>query len=1420
MMSQAGTAMRRLSIVILIAAFCTPGLARAQVVLQSRSTSEGTGANKSLIQTFDLGSEIASYGMTYDISTPEGTPPGKCTSHFEVFRGKLVPLAMTAPGVANWYRQGFFTVRVDGESIYDDVARFRTIRDGGADALLEGTWLTSKGPLRVRFAVRRGDDKLLMQAELGGETKIRRLELALLCYPQGFEKPYDRHMATIVRDVASAPRLTLDPAREPWLMYYDPGMAGRTRGGPCGLVYAPQEVASVSVNLGPYSVYTTLTAKPGERKITLGLWDFTGIGDVATMRRHLTHDTATIAADLQAVAHADWEQAIPAVRLGKAYAGFLAGRVQDRNRSTAYDEMTSQVVTPHVPWAKPLSGGPLRVLVVGPRWQQRETVELAQRLDMQYDTFSFAEPDALTSPDLYLYGSYELYGYPRKTAATVLSELQRKLEPRRDCLILSGFLSTLIPENLRQTIFDKVGGGTGLVLLGRPRDLLQPLGKQLSPARWKPDVAAIDRLPVLGKMTAAKQPIWSAYTLGKGRVLALNYATGANLLTPSPGLDDPDVRDYYEDYQRLAIAAVLWVTGREVPPRMRQPLPLQRGRGSQIVAVEVSEKSLPRGGTVSGVVRLREVPSQARLDLELWDALGRLVRRQEIRPAGVEIPFQFPLGHGPAILYEVRARLSVGAAELDTRSAALSVSDRSVDDFHFLAWANGGNSVLSHNILDVLAEHGVDWIDNTGIGGATEEQAATMVRNAAGHGLRSIPYITRISSEQTSGRVRQPCLSDPLWQGKWTAGLRDRARGAAPYGPPGYTLGDENFLVNRPLDVCTAPFCLAGFRQWLAKQYGSLQALNASWRTSYGDWDEALPATLDEVRAAPAFWPRWADHRLFMDGVFTAAHALGRRAIRESDPQARVGFDGIFSLDSWHGYDFYQLCRACDMVEVYAVNGIMQMEYLRSWRQPGAVCGAWYNELGNRDETWVKRLGWHLLFHGFNSSWYWTSYQTGPALLFPDLRPTPQLRWMEQSHAEIMGGIGKLLLHARRLHDGVAIHYSQASVHAGTLIGRSPVPPQTGMARWIEDLGLQYNMLASEEINEGQLAGYKVLLLPSSAAIGEAEAQAITRFVEQGGLVLADATPGILDGHCRLREQGGLDRLFGVARSGLPVRGTVDCIELKHEQLAGRLPMVVCDRNLRAAGAEVWAAAETTPAVLVHRVGRGRAVLLNAAVDQYDGMRKMGQTQLMRQLGQQLLESVGVAAKVHILVDGADAPACETVRFVDGGIQYVGIIQDQDCADAKQARDVTILLPMEAEVYDVRAKQSLGRGRTCSTRLQPGDAKLLALLPYAVRELTLGAPQAAVALGSEFKLRVTLGVGQERLAGPHCLRVEAIDPQGKTVRPYAQNVLTDRAATDVGIELALNDPAGAWQFRVTDVATGRSALARVDVRSGPGIAER
>ena len=205
--------MRALASVAVALLFSFPALA-GEALLQIHAKKEGPAASRSLVQSIEIGSEVTSYGLSYDISIPEGTPPGKCTSGQWIFRNGYVPLGMTSSGGPNWYLQGFFRIRLDELSLHDIPATWRSVRAGGPDAMAEATWETPKGPVYLRLAMRGADDKLLMQLALAPQTKADRLELSLLAYPQGFEKPWNRRITTATRELVMPSSVKFDPPAE------------------------------------------------------------------------------------------------------------------------------------------------------------------------------------------------------------------------------------------------------------------------------------------------------------------------------------------------------------------------------------------------------------------------------------------------------------------------------------------------------------------------------------------------------------------------------------------------------------------------------------------------------------------------------------------------------------------------------------------------------------------------------------------------------------------------------------------------------------------------------------------------------------------------------------------------------------------------------------------------------------------------------------------------------------------------------------------------------------------------------------------------------------------------------------------------------------------------------------------------------
>lgn len=1449
---------------------------------------------KKIRQSFDFASSFAAYGLNYNVDIPTDDPEGKCTSEVWAIRGGNLTLGMSAPTSANWYTQSFLKVEADGISLHDIPGTFRVVRSAGRDALVEGTWETEKGPVHVRLAMRGGDDKLLVQIALPSESEAEKLRVRLTAYPQGFPEPRSRAMATATRQLEAPMSPTLDPAKETWALFYDKRMVGDPSfGGPCAFAYMPDEVKPVRITLGSYAVSPILETRPGVKKITVALWDFTPENNLDVLRSYLREGGPIISEDLARVAKADWsagplpESQLPAKRRQK-----LVEQVAKRRQPTPYDEMTREVVTPHIPWGRPLSGGPVKALVVAPRWLQRDVVELAQRLEMEYRTVPFSGADTVfDSSSMYLYDSYDVYGYVRKNKTDILADFSRKLSADADCYVLAGIHAKTIPDSLRSRMLDKVRSGAGLLLFGCSSDLLAELKEELEPVDWKADVVPTAKLPALKEMVEANRPLASAYRFGQGRVLVAHWPTarrhGRVCFTPLLNHEQPFVLDYYDYYHSLVASALLWTAGRALPVKVEidadagklalhseKDLPevsievmadsperafrqradtkreLTAGRtemklpelepktGACFVSVRVVSdgqclgwatgfrskgEALPRiesveletrvfepGDTIEGRVRLSAVPSNASVEVELIDALSRRLAVQRLVPESAEMAIGLAVGRPVTVLHEVRVRLFGDGKLLDQQIASVTVPQAEVEGFHFLVWTSADNNAVGNYMMRELARHGVDWIDSVGLTGATREQAAVHGKNAARWNVKSIPYSTRIHSDREENRVRKPCLTDPAHMKPWGEGLTERAEGMAPYGPVAYTLGDENYLIRGTHDVCTSPTCLAGFRKELQSRYGSLDSLNEAWKTDYQAWGQVVPATLDEVKEKPELWPRWADHRMYMDRVFTAAHAAGRDALRRGDPNARVGFDGVFSLTSHHGYNFYDLCRVCDLNQVYS-SRFWQLEYIRCWHQPDSIRGAWYNRIGNRSETAANRIAWHLLLHQHNSSWYWTSYHCGPAMLFPDLRPTPQLLWMEKSHAEIRGGIDKLLLASTRLHDGVAVHYSQPSIHAGTLQGYSVASAQWGFALATEDLGLQYDMVSNQQVEQGALADYRVLLLPGSTAISTSEAKQIAAFVERGGLLIADRVPAVLDDHCRPLPEGQLDRLFGI-RSGtgfseeMPESGP---IEMSHEGLAGRLPLPVVNSRFAVDGATPWATAGKAPAVLVNDRAKGTCTLLNARIDDYRSLHATEESLPVLRLLGRLMERCNVSPRVVVDQQGTELGDCEVIVFEDGAIRYVALLKEENCASPKPSQAV-VRLPETAEVYDVRQGKRLGQLREVQVTLAPGNPTLLACLPYTVDSIALQTPDRAVA-GRHVSVEVKLNRSAERPSGRHCVRVDWFAPDGSPVSHYTQTLLTDSDSASTTIDLARNDRPGQWKVVATDVATGVASEATIEV---------
>jgi hypothetical protein len=314
---------------------------------------------------------------------------------------------------------------------------------------------------------------------------------------------------------------------------------------------------------------------------------------------------------------------------------------------------------------------------------------------------------------------------------------------------------------------------------------------------------------------------------------------------------------------------------------------------------------------------------------------------------------------------------------------------------------------------------------------------------------------------EESAFVREYCLEDPQWRNWAREQMRLAARKHGPHQPLAYDIRDELSVTisANPFDYDFSPLSLARFREWLQTSYGSLEALNRQWETSFASWEDAKPFSTDQIKnrlASGEALPRgrpdwaalqrtrfasraarqaltrwnfspWADFRTFMDISLAGALADLRRAAREVDPRTPVGIEGTQMPHAFGGYDLWRLAQAIDWVEPYDIGNAR--EIFGSFLPGKTILTTVFESETNP----ARRRLWHLVLQGDRGCIIWWS-EDCLDWQKDDYPLTAKARALAPALQEMTSPLAKLFLRARRLWDPVFIHYSQPSIQVDWLI--------------------------------------------------------------------------------------------------------------------------------------------------------------------------------------------------------------------------------------------------------------------------------------------------------------------------------------------------------------------------------------------------
>ncbi len=320
---------------------------------------------------------------------------------------------------------------------------------------------------------------------------------------------------------------------------------------------------------------------------------------------------------------------------------------------------SEEIVTPHVEWAKPYAKGPVKALIINDLLVGRETVELAERLEMDYVAPTITTGYAISA-------TRGMFGV-QMTVDQVMDNVRTCLQKDYDVILIGGLSAGIFPEDIIETILDKVKAGTGLVW-ANPSDCSDALWEALPfegfaggsrpEASWHAETehyltagipwgvlppTETSRYKESGEVLARadKHPLVAVNDYGKGRVVGLGYSTSwqgpgsySNGLTPWIQFA-PTKFAYWEYYHSLLAKCLVWA-GRKEPDLQIKHISVEPQEPVQDADKPVLNLSLDNAGA------LAQLTAKVRIVDEFGAAEQSFERNIKADAGGSEVAIELP----------------------------------------------------------------------------------------------------------------------------------------------------------------------------------------------------------------------------------------------------------------------------------------------------------------------------------------------------------------------------------------------------------------------------------------------------------------------------------------------------------------------------------------------------------------------------------------------------------------------------------------------------------------------------------------------------------------------------------------------------------------------------------------------------------
>ena len=421
--------------------------------------------------------------------------------------------------------------------------------------------------------------------------------------------------------------------------------------------------------------------------------------------------------------------------------------------------------------------------------------------------------------------------------------------------------------------------------------------------------------------------------------------------------------------------------------------------------------------------------------------------------------------------------------------------------------------------------------------------------------------------------------------------------------------------------ACYCENCEKAFRVWLRKRYGTLDALNAAWNTSFWghtfyDWDDIVaPNALGDGIPSDktCFAGMSIDYRRFMSDSLLGNFTMERDAIRECDPSTPITTN---LMGTYKGLDYFRWAKQMDIV---------------SWDNYPSFDTPWSMTAMNHDLMRSLKGKPFMLMEQTPSQQNWQPYNS--------LKRPGQMR--AQSVQTLAHGADTIqFFQLRRSKGGCEKFHGAVIEHAGTENARvfrevaafgkelqnltgmlgSDYPAKVGMIfdwdnywaleytsgpsvdlKYVDQLHRYYRYFYERNIPvdmvpaDGDFSRYQIIVAPVLYMCKKGMKEALEAFVANGGVLVTSFMSGIVDESDNVHlggYPGPLRKLAGVWAEEIDALAPSQTNRVRFADGSEFSCNMLCD-ILHLEGAEALAVYgddfyQGTPAVTCNQFGQGR----------------------------------------------------------------------------------------------------------------------------------------------------------------------------------------------------------------------------------------